>query len=122
MVQMPVSVALRRVWSRIGLTFVSHPGARRSARISGAGLIGLLLLAIVTLRAGILPSLGSWILILLVPVAVVAVPVVLFVAPGLQQIGQISLGVLTGAGLVAWGYALWRDMADTAGGTTQHPW
>lgn len=82
-----------------------------------AGFIGLLLLAIVTLRAGILPSLGSWILILLVPVAVVAVPVVLFVTPGLQQIGQTSLGVLTGAGLLAWGYALWRDPADT-GGTT----
>ena len=35
----------------------------------------------------------------------------------LQQIGQTSLGVLTGAGLLAWGYALWRDPADT-GGTT----
>ncbi len=80
-----------------------------------AGFIGLLLLAIATLRAGILPSIGSWVLILLVPVAVVAVPAVLFLAPGLQQIGQTSLGVLVGAGLLAWGYALWRDPGDMDG-------
>jgi len=78
-----------------------------------AGFIGLLLLAITTLRAGILLPIGSWILILLVPVAVVAAPMVLFVAPNLQQIGQTSLGVFTGAGLLAWGYALWRDPDDT---------
>jgi hypothetical protein len=80
-----------------------------------AGFIGLLLLAIATLRARVLPSIGSWILILLVPVAVVSVPLVLFVAPGLQQIGQTSLGVLTGAGLLAWGYALWRDPGEMDG-------
>lgn len=56
------------------------------------------------------------ILILLVPVAVVAAPVVLFVAPKLQQVGQTSLGVLTGAGLLAWGYALWRNPGESATG------
>jgi len=81
-----------------------------------AGFVGLLLLAIVTLRARILPSIGSWIVILLVPAAVVAVPVVLFVAPGLERILLPLLGISIGAGLLAWGYALWRDPAD-AGGT-----
>lgn len=66
-------------------------------------------------RARILPSIGSWILILLLPAAVVAVPVVLFVAPGLQRIGQTSLGITIGAGLLAWGYALWRDPAEADG-------
>jgi hypothetical protein len=82
-----------------------------------AGFIGLLLLAIATLRARMLPSIGSWVLILLVPAAVVAVPVVLFVAPGLQQIGQTSLGIVTGASLLAWGYALWRDPGDQRAAT-----
>ena len=80
-----------------------------------AGFIGLLLLAIVTLRARILPSIGSWVVILLVPAAVVAVPVVLFVAPELQRILLPLLSIAIGAGLLAWGYALWRDPADTSG-------
>ena len=57
------------------------------------------------------PPTGSRLLILLVPTAIVGVPVVLFLAPGLQKIGQALLGVWVGAGLLAWGYALWQDPA-----------
>jgi hypothetical protein len=89
-------------------------GFKVGAGLILVGFIGLLLLAIATLRVGILPSIGSWILIGLVPVAVVSVPLVLFLAPSLQKIGQPALGMVTGAALLAWGYGLWRDPGYTS--------
>lgn len=79
-----------------------------------AGQIGLLLLAIATLRARILPPIGSWIVISVVPAGVVAV-LILLVKSDLLGIIQALLGTLIGAGALAWGYGLWRDPADTDG-------
>ncbi|MEP6681602.1 MAG: hypothetical protein ABJB65_09000, partial [Chloroflexota bacterium] len=85
--------------------FFTSWGFKLGGALIGAGFVGLLLLAIALLRARALSSLGSWLLILLVPTAIVGVPLVLFLAPGLQKIGQALLGVWVGAGLLAWGYA-----------------
>ncbi len=100
--------------------FFAAAGFKVAAGLILAGFIGLLLLAIATLRAGILPSIGSWILILLVPVAAVSVPLVLFLAPSLQGIGQPALGIVTGAALLAWGYALWQYPGDTSATAPVH--
>jgi hypothetical protein len=76
--------------------------------------LGMLLFAIVTLRARVLPRLGSWMLILLIPFAVVAVVYVFFIAGGTQPgILEPLLGSWLGFALVAWGWALWSEKAET---------
>lgn len=76
-------------------------------------LLGILLFTIVTLRARVLPRLGSWLVILLIPFAVVGLVLVLFVGTSLQGILQTLLGVWLGLALVAWGWALWSEKAET---------
>lgn len=73
--------------------------------------LGLLLFAIVTLRARVLPQWGAWIVILVIPLAVVGVVVVFFVGTSFQGILQTLLGVWLGLGFVAWGWALWSERA-----------
>jgi hypothetical protein len=75
--------------------------------------LGILLFAIVTLRARVLPRLGSWMVILLIPFAVVAVVFVFFIAGGTQPgVLEPLLGSWLGFALVAWGWALWSEKAE----------
>ena len=75
--------------------------------------LGYLLLAIVTLRAGVLPRLGSWLIILLVPIGLSALALS---GSSLQGILQIITGVVWGAGVIVWGYALWSEKGEKIAG------
>jgi hypothetical protein len=66
-------------------------------------LLGFLFLGIASLRAGVLPRLGSWLIILLFPVGVVGVALI---GSSIQGLLQILVGVMWGLGLLIWGYAL----------------
>ena len=73
--------------------------------------LGLLILAIVTLRARMLPQRGAWLIIFTIPLAIVGTALVLFIGTSWQGLIQSVLGVLLGLGLVAWGWALWSEKA-----------
>ncbi len=73
--------------------------------------VGLLILAIVTLRARLLPQRGAWLIIFTIPLAIVGSALVLFIGTSWQGLIQSILGVLLGLGLVAWGWALWSEKA-----------
>jgi hypothetical protein len=73
--------------------------------------LGLLILAIVTLRARLLPQRGAWLIIFTIPLAIVGTALVLFIGTSWQGLIQSVLGVLLGLGLVAWGWALWSEKA-----------
>ena len=73
--------------------------------------LGLLILAIVTLRARMLPQRGAWLIIFTIPLAIVGTALVLFIGTSWQGLIQSALGVLLGLGLVAWGWALWSEKA-----------
>jgi hypothetical protein len=94
--------------------FFTDTPVKVAAGLILVGFIGFVLLAIATLRASVLPPVGSWIVILLVPAAVVAGPLVLIVAPGREAIVILLLGISIAAGCMAWGYALWRDRGGSA--------
>lgn len=79
----------------------------------GALLLGMLLLAIATLRANILPHWGSWLVILSVPLGIIAVTLVFSAGTSLQGIVQALPGIALGLGLVGWGWALWSDKGET---------
>ncbi len=72
-------------------------------------LLGFLLLSVMTLRAGMLPRLGSWLIILLVPIGVLGLA---FIGTPLQEILQIFAGLVWGLGLLIWGYALWSQKGE----------
>lgn len=72
-------------------------------------LLGLLLFAITTLRARVIPRWGAWLIILTVPLAIVGGALIFFIGTSLQGILQTLLGVLLGLGLAAWGWALWSE-------------
>ena len=76
-----------------------------------AVLLGLLLFALATLRARVLPRWGAWLVILTIPLGILAVVFIFFVgtSPSLQGIGQTLIGGVLGLGLVAWGWALWSE-------------
>lgn len=78
-------------------------------------LLGLLVLAITTLRAGVLPRWGAWLIILTIPLGIVGGAFVFFVGTSLQSILQTLLGVLLSVGLVAWGWAIWSEKGAMVG-------
>jgi len=65
--------------------------------------VGFLLLGVVTLRAGVFPRAASGLVILVVPIGVAALA---SVGSSFQQVLQILVGLVLGAGLLMWGYAL----------------
>jgi len=75
-------------------------------------LLGLLLVAITTLRARVLPRWGAWLIILTIPLGIVGGVFIFFIGTSLQGILQTLLGVLLGLGLVAWGWALWSEKSE----------
>jgi hypothetical protein len=77
--------------------------------------IGFLILAIVTLRARVLPPLGAWLIILTIPLAVVGSLLVFVIGTSFQGIIGSVLGVSLGLGLAAWGWALWSEKAAISG-------
>ena len=72
-------------------------------------LLGLLVFAIATLRAKVLPRWGAWLIILTIPLGIVGGVLVFFIGTSFQGILQTLLGVLLGLGLAAWGWALWSE-------------
>ena len=75
-------------------------------------LLGLLLFAIATLRARVLPRWGAWLIILTIPLGILAVVLVFFIGTSLQGILQSLLGSVLGLGLLAWGWALWSEKGE----------
>ena len=75
-------------------------------------LLGLLLFAITTLRARVLPRWGAWLIILTIPLGIVGGTFIFFIGTSLQGILQTFLGVLLGLGLAAWGWALWSEKSE----------
>jgi hypothetical protein len=67
-------------------------------------LLGYLLLALATLRSRRLPALGSWLLMLVLPIGIVGVALT---GTQLQGLMQILGGLVLGLGSALWGYALW---------------
>jgi hypothetical protein len=84
----------------------------------GALVVGLLLLAVATLRAHVLPAIGAWLIILTVPLGVVALALVFLVGTGpLQALGWYGgagVGAVLGLGVAAWGWALWTEKGMAA--------
>jgi len=72
-------------------------------------LLGVLLFAIATLRARVIPRWGAWLVILAIPLGIVAV---VFVGTSLQGILQALAGSVLGLGLAAWGWALWSEKGE----------
>jgi hypothetical protein len=73
----------------------------------GAALVGLLLLAVATLRAHVFPPVGAWLVILTIPLSVVAIVLVFFIGSSQQGLFQAVAGGVGGLGVAAWGWALW---------------
>jgi len=83
----------------------------------GALLIGLLLLAVTTLRAHALPPIGAWLVLLTVPLGVVVFALVFFIGSSQQGLLQALVGSVLGLGLAAWGLALWSEKGVAAAAT-----
>jgi hypothetical protein len=77
----------------------------------GALLLGTLLLAVATVRARVLPSLGAWLIIGTAPLAVVALVLVFFIGTTQQGLIQAAVGAVLGLGVAVWGWALWSEKA-----------
>jgi hypothetical protein len=91
-------------WLDANSPLLSSPAFRVSELVIYLPLIlGFLLLGIASLRAGVLPRLGSWLVILLAPVGVVGVAMI---GSPLQELLQILVGVVWGLGMLVWGYGL----------------
>jgi len=76
-------------------------------------LLGLLIFAIATLRARVLPRWGAWLVILSIPLGIVAVVLVSFIGTSDQGIIGALVGSVLGLGLAAWGWALWSEKGET---------
>ena len=72
-------------------------------------LLGVLLSAIATLRARMIPRWGAWLVILSIPLGIVAL---VFIGSSLQGILQALAGSVLGLGLAAWGWALWSEKGE----------
>jgi len=72
-------------------------------------LLGMLLFAIATLRANILPRWGAWLVIVSIPLGILGVLLIFFIGTSLQGIVQAIPGIVVGLGLIAWGWALWSE-------------
>jgi hypothetical protein len=76
-------------------------------------LLGLIILAVATLRARVLPRLGAQLVITTVPLSVAGLVLVFFIGTSYQGVVGALVGVVLGAGLAAWGWALWSEKAET---------
>jgi hypothetical protein len=76
---------------------------------AGPGLVGLLLLAVATLRAHLVPPVGAWLVILTVPLTFLAITLVFVFGTSQQGLLQALVGAVLGLGLAAWGWALWSE-------------
>jgi hypothetical protein len=79
-------------------------------------LLGLLLFAIATLRARLLPRWGAWLVILSIPLGIVAGVIISFVgalSPENLQTLFGSVGGVLSLGWAAWGWALWSEKTET---------
>ena len=107
-----------------GLDWLNTPeGAMRTSSAfqlaAGLGglslLLGLLVFAITTLRAHVLPRWGSWLVILAMPLGIVAGVIISFIGAVSQESLQTLVGVVfavIGLGLAAWGWALWSEKSE----------
>jgi hypothetical protein len=108
-----------------GLDWLNTPnGALRTSSAfqltAGLGalslLLGLLLFAIATLRARLLPRWGAWLVILSIPLGIVAGVIISFVgalSPENLQTLIGSVGGVLALGWAAWGWALWSEKTET---------
>jgi hypothetical protein len=91
----------------------TSPAAQFAVGLGGLCLLlGLLLFAIATLRARVLPRLGAWLVILTIPLGILALVFIFFIGTSLQGVLQSLIGSVLGLGLVAWGYALWTEQGE----------
>lgn len=85
--------------------------------VSGsAALVGPLLLAVATLRARVLPTMGAWLVLAAVPLSVVGIVVVFVIGTSQQALVQAVLGSVLGLGVAAWGWALWSEKGVAVAG------
>jgi len=77
-------------------------------------LLGYLLLALATLRSRRLPALGSWLLVVVLPIGVLGIALT---GTQFQEMMQILGGLVLGVGLGVWGYALWAGGRMASPGT-----
>jgi hypothetical protein len=77
------------------------------------GFVGLMTLAIATLRARVLPQLGSWLVISVVPVLLAGLVLELIIGTSFQPVVRPLTGIWLGIGLVAWGWALRSETTET---------
>ena len=78
-------------------------------------LLGLLLFAIITLRARVLPRWGAWLIILTFPLGIVGGVFISFIGALSQEILQTLAGsvfAVIGLGLAAWGWELWSEKSE----------
>lgn len=88
----------------------AYPPFQIAVGLGGVALlVGLLLVAVATLRAHVVPPLGSWLVILTIPLSVIAVVLVLVIGSAQQGLIQAVVGAVGGLGAAAWGWALWRE-------------
>ena len=76
---------------------------------AGALLIGMLLMAVATLRAHVLPAVGAWLLISTIPLTVAAAGLVFLIGTSQQGLLQALVGSVLGLGVGTWGWALWSE-------------
>jgi hypothetical protein len=72
-------------------------------------LLSYFLLALATLRSRGLSVLGSWLLMLVLPIGVLGIALI---GTQVQGLMQILGGLVLGLGSVLWGYALWSGKGD----------
>jgi hypothetical protein len=118
-----LSVAVLPFLAARGLDWLDAPngelftssGFQLTVGLIALGLPGLLLLAVATLRARVLPRWGTWLVILTIPLGIVAAVLVLFVgmSPSFTHIASTLIGGVLSLGLVAWGWALWSETGET---------
>lgn len=91
-----------------GVLYTSSAFQLATGLVVFALLLGLLILALTTLRAHVLPTWGAWLVILTIPLGILAGVFIFFIgtSPSLQGIGQTLIGCVLGLGMVAWGWAL----------------
>jgi hypothetical protein len=92
----------------------ASPALQVAVDLGALGLLGLLLFAVATLRARVLPRWGAWLVILTIPLGVVAGLFVFFIGtlPTSTSIAETLIGGVLGLGLVAWGWALWSEKVE----------
>jgi hypothetical protein len=94
----------------------AYPPFQIAVGLGGVALlVGLLLVAVASLRAHVVPPLGSWLVILTIPLSVIAVVLVLVIGSAQQGLIQAVVGAVGGLGAAAWGWALWSEKGVAPG-------